>query len=140
MKNLLTPLGLVTDRTYEDVRQRTKKGVYNADDMNRVNEAVELLRPVFREFGYAVGDAVIRTWAENELPRLSEAEEFLAAVRALDGRFRYAEEMIALPETIRMLTHTGANNIEAFLAAMPEVFERMQTAWYYADELYCGEV
>ena len=139
MKNLLAPLGMVMDRTYEDVQRKTKKGVYNADDMNRVNAAVELLRPVFREFGYAVGDAVIRTWAENELPRLSETEAFLAAVRALDGRFRYADETIVLPETMRMLTHTGANNIEKFLAAMPEVFERMQTAWYYADELFCGE-
>lgn len=140
MKNLLTPLGMVVDRTSEDVAKRTKKGVYNADDMNRVSAAVELLRPVFRDFGYSVGDAEIREWAENELPRLSEAEEFLAAVRALDGRFRYAEEMIALPETMRMLTHAGANNIEKFLSAMPEVFERMQTAWYYADEIICGEV
>lgn len=140
MKDLLVPLGLVTDRTSEDVQRRTKKGVYNAEDMNRVNAAVELLRPVFRDFGYGIVDAELRVWLENELPRLSEAEEFLAAVRALDGRFRYAEKMIELPVTMRMLTHGGANNIEKFLAAMPEVFEKMQTAWYYADELYCGEV
>ncbi len=140
MKDLLVPLGLVTDRTSEDVQRRTKKGVYNAEDMNRVNAAVELLRPVFRDFGYGIGETELRVWLENELPRLSEAEEFLASVRALDGRFRYAEEMIELPVTMRMLTHVGANNIEKFLAAMPEVFEKMQTAWYYAAELYCGEV
>lgn len=137
---ILDDLGLVIDRTSEDVRLKNAKGTYNAADMNRVSEAVELLRPVFREFGYAVGDAELRVWAENELPRLSEAEEFLAAVRALDGWFRYAWEMIELPETMRMLTHIDANNIEKFLAAMPEVFERMKTAWYYADELFCGEV
>ncbi len=140
MKNLLTPLRLVTDRTAEDVQKRTRTGVYNAGDMNRVNEAVELLRPVFRAFGYAVGDAEIRTWAENELPRLTEAEAFLSAVRALDGRFRYAEEMIVLPETMRYLTYSGANNIEKFLAEMPEVFDRMAAAWYFAEDLYTGEV
>jgi hypothetical protein len=140
MKNALDYLGLVTDRTAADVQKRTKKGVYNADDMNRVSEAVDVLRPFFRDFGYAVGEAEIRVWAENELPRLSEAEEFLAAVRALDGRFRYAENMIELPETMRRLTYTGANNIEKFLAAMPEVFGRMASAWYFADELFCGEV
>lgn len=138
--NILDNLGLVTDRTSEDVRLKNAKGTYNAADMNRVGEAAALLRPVFREYGYAVGDAELRVWEENELPRMAEAEEFLAAVRALDGRFRYADEMIVLPETMRMLTHTGANNIEKFLAAMPEVFERMKTAWYYAGELYCGEV
>lgn len=140
MKNLLTPLRLVTDRTAEDVQKRTRKGVYNAGDMNRVNEAVELLRPVFRAFGYAVGDAEIRMWAENELPRLTEAETFLEAVRALDGRFRYAEEMIVLPETMRHLTYSGANNIENFLAEMPEAFDRMAAAWYFAEDLYTGEV
>lgn len=140
MRNLLTALGMVTDRTSEDVAKRTKKGVYNAADMNRVSAAVDLLRPVFRDFGYAVGDAEIRTWAENELPRLTDAETFLAAVRALDGRFRYADDMIVLPETVRRLTYADANNIEKFLSAMPEVFERMQAAWYFADELFCGEV
>ncbi len=131
---------LVTDRTADDVRLRNEKGTYNAADMNRVSAAVDLLRPVFREYGYSIGEAELRTWAENELLRLSEAEEFLSAVRALDGRFRYAEKMIELPVTMRMLTYTGANNIEKFLAAMPEVFERMRTAWYYADEIFCGEV
>lgn len=137
---ILDNLGLVTDRTSEDVQKKNARGTYNASDMNRVSEAVDLLRPVFRDFGYGIGDAELRVWAENELPRLSEAEEFLSAVRALDGRFRYAEEMIELPQTMRFLTHIGANNIEKFLAAMPEVFERMKTAWYYADELFCGEV
>lgn len=137
---ILDNLGLVTDRTSEDVQKKNARGTYNASDMNRVSAAVDLLRPVFRDFGYGIGDAELRVWAENELPRLSEAEEFLSAVRALDGRFRYAEEMIELPQTMRFLTNIGANNIEKFLAAMPEVFERMKTAWYYADELFCGEV
>lgn len=140
MKDLLIPLGLVYDRTDRDVDRRTKKGVYNAVDMNRVSAAVELLRPVYRDFGYAVGNAKIRTWAENELPRLSEAEEYLAAVRGLNGRFRYADAPFVLPETMRFLTHTNANSLEEFLSAMPEVFERMPFAWYYADDLYCGEV
>ena len=138
--SILDNLALVTDRTAEDVQKKTPKGVYNAADLNRVGAAVALLRPLFREFGYAIGDAELREWAVNELPRVSEAEEFLAAAHALDGRFRYAEEMIELPETMRMLTYIGANNIEKFLSAMPEVFERMKTAWYYAGEVYCGEV
>ena len=131
---------LITDRTAEDVWRRNAKGTYNAADMNRVNAAVAYLRPIFREFGYAVGDSVLREWVVDELPRISDAEAFLAAVRQLDGRFRYAENMIELPETMRMLTYSGANNIEKFLAAMPEVFRRMEAAWYFTDELYCGEV
>lgn len=140
MKNLLIPLGLVYDRTDRDVDRRTKKGVYNAVDMNRVSAAVELLRPVYRDFGYAVGNAKIRTWQENELPRRSDAEEYLMAVRDLNGRFRYADEPYVLPESMRFLTHTGANVIERFLTEMPDVFARMPSAWHYTDELFCGEV
>ena len=131
---------LITDRTAEDVRQKNARGTYNADDLNRVSAAVAELREVFRTFGYLVSEEELREWAVNELPRLSEAEAFLGAVLDLDGRFVYSSEMIALPVTMRMLTYTGANNIEKFLAAMPEVFERMTSAWYYADEIYTGEV
>lgn len=137
---ILDELNLVTDRTAADVRLKNEKGTYNAADMNRVSDAVLYLREIFMAFGYGVGKAELRTWTENELPRLSEAETYLAAVRALDGHFVYAAEMISLPETMAKLTYTGANNIEKFLAAMPEVFERMEQAWYFSDELYCGEV
>lgn len=131
---------LVTDRTAADVAAKNEKGTYNAADMNRVNAAVAYLRPIFTEFGYTVEDTELREWVENELPRITEAERFLQNVLELDGRFRYAEKMIPLPATIVRLTYTGANNIEKFLAAMPEVFERMAAAWYFTDELYTGEV
>lgn len=131
---------LVTDRTAADVRNRTAKGVYNAADMNRVSEAVTYLRPIFREYGYAVDDAALRVWVENELPRLSEAEAFLAAVRDLDGHLVYASEMVVLPETMRMLTYGGANNIEKFLAEAYAAFERMAAGAYFAGEVYAGEV
>lgn len=131
---------LVTDRTFADVQGRTAKGVYNAADMNRVSAAVAELRVMFREYGYAVDDSVLRAWLVNELPRLSEAEAYLAAVRDLDGRFVYANDMVVLPSSMRFLTYDGANRIEKFLSLMPGVFERMRAAQYYADDLFCGEV
>lgn len=138
---MLTHLNLVTDRTLEDVQRKNAKGTYNASDMNRVSTAVEMLRPLFLRYGYNVGDPItLRVWEVNDLPRLSEAETFLRNVLALDGHFRYADSMYALPKTIRNITYVDANNVEKFLAAMPDTFERMASAWFYADEPICGEV
>lgn len=138
---MLTHLDLVTDRTLEDVQRKNAKGTYNASDMNRVSTAVEMLRPLFLRYGYDVGDPIaLRVWAVNDLPRLSEAEAFLQNVLAFDGHFRYADSMYALPKTIRNITYVDANNIEKFIAAMPDVFDRMAAAWFYADEPICGEV
>lgn len=138
---MLTHLNLITDRTLEDVQRKNAKGTYNASDLNRVSEAVQILRPLFLQYGYDVGEPVPpRVWTVNEFPRYSETETFLAAVLAMDGHFRYSETVHELPRTMRKFNYVGANNIEKFLAAMPDTFDRMADAWFYADEAFCGEV
>lgn len=131
---------LVTDRTAADAAAKNEKGTYNAADLNRVNEAVAYLRPIFSEFGYSVSDSELRTWAENELPKASEMAAYLAAVRDLDGHFRYSANMVRLPASMARLTHEGANNIEKFLAEIHAAFGRMAQAWYFSGEIYSGEV
>ena len=131
---------LVTDRSAADVAAKNEKGTYNAADLNRVSEAVAYLRPIFTEFGYAVDDSELRTWAENELPRASEMAAYLASVKDLDDHFAYANNMVRLPVSMARLTYEGANNIEKFLAEIHAAFDRMVQAWYYSDEIYSGEV
>ena len=131
---------LVTDRSAADVAAKNEKGTYNAADLNRVSEAVAYLRPIFTEFGYAVDDSELRTWAENELPRASEMAAYLASVKDLDGHFRYSTNMVLLPASMARLNHDGANNIEKFLAEIHTAFVRMAQVWYYSDEIYSGEV
>lgn len=131
---------LVTDRSAADVAAKNEKGTYNAADLNRVSEAVAYLRPIFTEFGYAVDDSELRTWAENELPRALEMAAYLASVKDLDNHFAYSNNMVRLPVSMARLTHEGANNIEKFLAEIHAAFDRMAQAWYYSDEIYSGEV
>ena len=44
----------VTDRTREDVINKTAKGYYNADDLNRVGAAIAYLAEQFDKYGYHV--------------------------------------------------------------------------------------
>ena len=45
---------MVTDRTLEDVRNKTSKGYYNAEDMNRVGYIVSTLAEELRACGYEI--------------------------------------------------------------------------------------
>lgn len=131
---------LVFDRTLDDVRAKTAKGVYNASDLNRIAEAVSTLRIIFDAEGYSAGNTPLRVWQENELPTRSQADALLAAVRKMNGKVIYSDTKIYLPETMRKMLYSGANDIERFLFEMAEAFERMRAAYVCADEVYCGEV
>lgn len=48
-------LNLITDRTASDVANRTEKGHYNANDLNRVTAAMEYLDAELRKVGYESG-------------------------------------------------------------------------------------
>lgn len=48
-------LELITDRTASDVANRTKKGYYSADDLNRVTTAMKYLDSELRKAGYESG-------------------------------------------------------------------------------------
>lgn len=70
----LDSLGLITDRTEADVRAKNARGTYNASDMNRVVAAVLYLRPIFRDFGYSIGNGAAKDWRKNSLPRKTDAD------------------------------------------------------------------
>ena len=82
-------LDLITDRTEADVREHTKKGVYNANDLNRVSTAAAYVRKLLVKYGYLCGSDVRADWETNEIPRRSEMNRHLASVTDLDV-IRYA--------------------------------------------------
>lgn len=129
---------LITDRTAADVTVRTKKGSYNASDMNRVSAAAEYVRGIIRSFGYTLPDGVKRRWAENDIPDAAELDRHLADVLSVDV-LDYAAEKLILPQSMNRLTYEGANTIEKFLKMIGEAAERIPEAYIYSDEIYGGE-
>lgn len=129
---------LITDRTAADVTVRTKKGSYNASDMNRVSAAAEYVRGIIRSFGYTLPDGVKRRWAENDIPDAAELERHLADVLSVDV-LDYAAEKLILPQSMNRFTYEGANTIEKFLRMIGEAAERIPEAYIYSDEIYGGE-
>ena len=130
---------MIFDRTAEDVANKTAKGLYRYTDLNRVQNAVASIRQRYIDAGYTVTGYTLSTWAENAIPRYSQAEQYLNAVKALRNLVTLAERP-ELPTGMNALTYTGANNIEKFLYNMDEARDNLESAWWFCDEIISGEV
>lgn len=62
-------------------------------------------------------------WDENDIPTVSQMEQYLKNVRVLRDKLRRLD---ALPDSMDNLTHIGANDIEKALLAVEDELERMQ--------------
>lgn len=116
------------------------KGAYNASDLNRVQEAMEYLAGVFGAYGYTVGLLPAPVWAEGDIPTASDMDAYLANLSALRGAAAVLPATPATPESMERLTYVTANDIEQILADLDRQLANMAAAWFYAGEIYCGEV
>lgn len=107
---------LITDRTQKDVANGAEKGCYNYSDLNRVQSAVAYLVDELEESGYSVpGFSSHDEWSEDDIPSPSEMDAYIGNVRAVRDALSVAAD---IPQSIRFLGYTGANNIEKALAGV----------------------
>lgn len=133
-------LDLIYDRTAEDVAQGTDKGYYRYTDLNRVQAAVLAVRERYADMGYdAVPATSFRTWAENDIPKLSQMKKYILAILSLDNYIPLPGRP-DIPGTPERLDYIGANAIEKFLVMLDESADRIAGAWFYCDEVFANEV
>lgn len=133
-------LTLITDRTAEDVANKTAKGFYNASDLNRVGAAVQYVAERFAAQGYTVAVSPKTDWLASDIPTASELETYrqnIATLRALIAVMKSTPET---PETMRFLDYIKANDIERILIDLDTLLTNAALAWYQSGELYAGEV
>lgn len=133
-------LTLITDRTAEDVANKTAKGFYNASDLNRVGAAVQYVAERFAAQGYAVTVSPKTDWLASDIPTASELETYrqnIATLRALIAVMKSTPET---PETMRFLDYIKANDIERILLDLDTLLTNAALAWYQSGEIYAGEV
>lgn len=133
-------LTLITDRTAEDVANKTAKGFYNASDLNRVGAAVQYVAERFAAQGYAVTVSPKTDWLASDIPTASELETYrqnIATLRALLAVMPITPEA---PDSMAGLTYTEANDIERILLDLDTLLTNAALAWYQSGEIYAGEV
>ena len=133
-------LTLITDRTAEDVANKTEKGFYNASDLNRVGAAVQYIAERFAEQGYAVTVSPKTDWLASDIPTASELETYRQNIATLRALLAVMPTTPEAPDSMAGLTYTEANSIEQILLDLDTLLTNAALAWYQSGELYAGEV
>ena len=131
---------MVTDRTQADVDALNDRGTYNASDLNRVNTAMAYLNGWLSDAGYVtgyVGQGI--AWAIDDIPLQAQMADYLSNVGAIGGTFSLANAP-ALPASMELLTHEGANHIERVLVLTDQIRARLKRSPFLSGEIFCGEV
>ena len=118
---------LVTDRTEQDVRNKTAKGVYQASDLNRVGTAMEYLQSALHDNGYTVDAETKTDWQDSEWMDTTDAEQYLSNVQKFHDVLPLGGSA-SVPASMNNLTFHGANDIETILYNLYQVLTSIQSA------------
>lgn len=153
-------LNLITDRTQADVDyaarlnavgwdgmtevERTAwtlglKGTYNATDLNRVGNAVNYVAGRLEGAGYSVPVNPKIDWLESDIPTYSDMEIYLNNVEIIRGTLTVSTATPEVPDDMEGLTYEEANDIERILLVVDALITNMINAYFYSNEINCGE-
>ena len=113
---------------------------YNASDLNRVGEAIRYLADELFARGYEIRVSPKTDWAESDIPLSSQMAHYLDDLRSIRETLSQPSTTPSLPESMAGLTYAGANDIESMLLLTNRLMEYMDSAYFYAGDLYAGEV
>lgn len=154
--------GFITDRTAADVFRwkelRDKgwpnmtsteqsewmgemKGRYSYTDMNRVETAVKSLSEKMLTLGYLTTAPTTKTdWNRWSVPTLSDMQRYLGNIATLRGAIDVYSDTPESPGVNQRMNYTVANNIEKILLDIGYILTAIPQGWFYAGDLYSGEV
>lgn len=123
---------LVTDRTASDVTNRTKKGYYNFEDLNRVQSALLYVAEILRGIGVAVSVSATTEWNENSIPSVSDMEKYLESVNNVRNAMKMLSTTPQVPDSMSKLTYQKANDIEKILLDVERVVTEINRSFIRA--------
>lgn len=108
----------MTDSQKEEYRGRASLGAYNHTDLERVEDATQVLA------GCLGLSLINRFWIYSDIPTESEMQRYLDNVKAVLNKFGETHDISGfpvLPDSMSHLTWEGANNIEKVLKLIEQV-------------------
>ena len=130
----------IYDRTLSDVINGTKKGYYNADDLNRIQDALQYVSDRLSSDGYSVTLQPPATKEIGDIPLPSVLQVYLTDLAILRGVIAVTETTPEVPADMAYLTWQEANDIEKILHDIDCLIANMEASWYYSGDLVAGEV
>lgn len=116
------------------------RGGYCDLDVNRVNEAVEVVAAWVREKGYAVETTAFPTFSEGNALHGSEVSAYFQNVQALKDVFPLGDDAPEVLTDVCELGYVQANALEKILVLVDEVRPLLEKSLFVSGEISCGEV
>lgn len=154
-------LNLVMDRTERDVErwrllhnkgydaltaaekaewEAGMKGAYNYEDMNRVESAVVFIAKRLIEAGIYVAPVVHPEWHIGDHPTKADMDRYFGNIALLRSMLPLYATTPAAPTTSKRLDYLAANAIEQILSDIDRQISAISQGWYYAGDVFTGEV
>ena len=154
-------LNLITDRTARDVErwrllhskgwdgmteaERAEwragmKGAYNYEDLNRVESAVIFIAKRLSDAGYWVSPETRPTWGVSDYPTKADMDRYFGNIALLRSLLPLYPTTPKAPTTKKKMDYLVANDIEKILADLDRQIAAINQSWYYAGDVFTGEI
>lgn len=122
----------VYDRSAQDVLNRTKKGVLNAVDLNRIESNSKVIADKI-----AI-PVITKSWNIGDIPRASDFSRIRNNVERIRNGFAIKQDTPECP--VQPLNdYKKWNAIEKILFDVNDIYERNKETKIYCGEIYAGE-
>jgi len=129
---------MITDRTKDDVINKTPKGFYNFTDLNRVESATNFISQSLNNHGYPVRVQTKTDWTFYDKVNQIQMTRYLGNVKKCVSSFLDIPGL-ELPNSMMRINHIGSNNIEIALETTGALINQMVAAFRECGTFYCGE-
>lgn len=117
------------------------KGRYGYTDMNRVEEAVAALSRRLTELGYNHSELTVKTdWSHEDIPTVEDFKRYYGNVETLRRASTIYPSTPVTPTVAQNLNYSRANDLEQIILDINEITTILPNTWYYAGEIFSGEV
>lgn len=116
------------------------KGAYNANDLNRVETAIEYLIERLKFVGHYLELNTKTVWEISEYVTKSDSERYLSNVATIKSCFATPSDMPEVPTDLDKLTFQEANDIEQIILMVDTIITQISKAWLYSGDVFSGEV
>lgn len=103
------------------------KGAYNADDLNRVGNAIQYIADELTGLGYAVDVSPKTDWEGRDKPTSVQMAQYLQDLNNIRSALVLPDDAPVVPGSMGQLTYEEANDIERILIAVDEMIRNMQS-------------
>lgn len=130
---------LITDRTEADLENETDKAFIDYEDLNRLGNAIEIIKTWLEKSGYSVTLNPKTDWTMFDIRSNAEMVKLRNSINTIVQIYKDAPNPI-LPSTIEFASITEANNIEKILLNCYTYAKGTYESYSFSGTIFSGEV